>query len=187
LIGKNRAMFIILQERSKDKATIESLLDDVFGVTRHNKASYAFRSGNLPVRGLSFSAHCGHRLVGTIRFWPISLGHKRTPALLLGPLGVAPDLRSFGIGRNLIFQGHVKAAQMGYKLVLLVGEEAYYRRFGYKLASPFGLDMPGECPSRLLVHELKKNALQDVSGSVKALEHNRAGITGSKIVHQASC
>lgn len=61
-------MFIILQERSKDKVAIESLLDEVFGGNRHNKASYALRNGNLPVQHLSFSAYSGERLVGTLRF-----------------------------------------------------------------------------------------------------------------------
>ena len=179
-------MFIILEERSKDKVAIEFLLDDVFGATRHDKASYAFRVESHPVPGLSFSAHCGERLVGTIRFWLISLGHKKTPALLMGPLGVAPDMRGYGVGRNLIFQGHIKAAEMGHELVLLVGAKAYYSRFGYVPARPHGLVMPGEDPTRLLVCELRKNALKDASGTLQGGEHPQPCVIGSKIVNQAS-
>ena len=180
-------MFIILKERSRDKAVIESLLDDIFGTTRYNKASYAFRDESFPVKDLSFSAYYGQRLVGTIRFWPISLGTKKFPALLLGPLGVASDMRNFGIGRNLIFQGHIKAAEMGHKLILLVGEEAYYGRFGYVPARLHGLVMPGEDPARLLVHELKENTLLDVSGLVQARKCSRSNVIGSSILNQASC
>jgi predicted N-acetyltransferase YhbS len=121
---------MISPERSKDVAAIGTLFDDVFGATRHNKAFYTYRDENPPVLELSFSACCGERLVGTIRFWPISLGHSDTPALLLGPLGVALDMQNYGIGRGLIFRGHMMAQEMGYKLILLVGEKTHYSRFG---------------------------------------------------------
>jgi len=180
-------MFVILQERSKDKEAIETLLNVVFGATRHQKASYAYRDENLPVQGLSFSAHCDGKLAGTIRFWPISLGLRETSALLLGPLGVAPDMQNFGIGRSLISQGHMMAAEMGYKLVLLVGEAAYYGRFGYVSASSHGLFMEGENPNRLLVCELGKGALQEASGNVQAGDCPPVGVKETGIAYQASC
>ena len=180
-------MFIILPECSKDREVIETLLDDVFGDTRQHKASYAYRDKNPPVQGLSLSAHCNERLVGTIRFWPISLGLRKTPALLLGPLGVAPDMQNFGIGRSLISQGHIMASEMGYKLVLLVGEEAYYGQFGYVSANSHGLFMLGEIPTRLLVCELVKNALQEASGNVQVGECPRPNTIGLGIEYQASC
>jgi predicted N-acetyltransferase YhbS len=180
-------MVIILQEQSKDRVAIETLLDNVFGATRHNKTSYAYRDENLPVQGLSFSAHYNERLVGTIRFWPISLGLKNTPALLLGPLGVASDVQNSGIGRRLISRGHMVASEMGYKLVLLVGEEAYFGQFGYVSASSHGLFMVGEIQTRLLVCELVKNALQEASGNVQVGECPRPVIIGSGVECQASC
>ena len=180
-------MFIILPERSKDREVIEALLDDVFGDTRQHKASYAYRDKNPPIQGLSFTAYYNERLVGTIRFWPIFLGLRKTAALLLGPLGVASDMQNFGIGRSLISQGHMMAAEMGYKLVLLVGEEAYYGRFGYVSASSHGLSMQGENPTRLMVRELDKGALQEASGNVQAVDCARPSVTGSGIAYQASC
>jgi predicted N-acetyltransferase YhbS len=180
-------MFIILPECSKDREVIEILLDDVFGDTRQHKASYAYRDKNPPVQGLSLSAHCNERLVGTIRFWPIVLGFRETPALLLGPLGVASDMQNFGIGRSLISQGHMMAAEIGYKLVLLVGEETYYGRFGYVSASSHGLFMQGENPTRLMVRELGKGALQEASGHVQAGDCPRPSVIGSGIAYQASC
>jgi predicted N-acetyltransferase YhbS len=180
-------MFIVLPERPKDWEVIEILLDDVFGASRQHKASYAYRDKNPPVQGLSLTAHCNERLVGTIRFWPIFLGLIKTPALLLGPLGVASDMQNFGIGRCLISQGHMMAAEMGYKLVLLVGEEAYYGRFGYVSASSHGLLMQGENPTRLMVRELDKGALQEASGNVQAEDCPRQSVIRSGIAYQASC
>ena len=184
--AKTLVMLMIVPERPKDGAAIGTLLDDVFGATRHNKASYAYRVENPPVPGLSFSALSGERLVGTIRFWPIFLSHSATPTLLLGPLGVAPDMQNYSIGRGLILRGHMMAEETGYKLLLLVGEEAYYSRFGYVPASPYGLVMPDEDPTRLLVHELGNRALQGASGQVQAGDCLRPGAIGSRITHQAS-
>lgn len=179
-------MFLILPQRPKDQAAIEILLDNAFGADRFDKASYAFRQQRPAVEGLSFSAHCGSRLVGSIQFWPLIIGHANTPALLLGPLGVAPHMRNYGIGRGLVCRGHMMARELGYKLVLLVGEEKYYSRFGYQPARPHGLTMAGEDPSRLMVHELEKDALQGVSGNLKAGDCVRPGVLNTQMINQAS-
>ncbi len=179
-------MFLILPERPKDAAAIETLLDNAFGTDRHSKSSYALRQDGPPVAGLSFSARSGDKVVGTIRFWPVTVGDGVTPALLLGPLGVAPDRQNYGIGRGLVCRGHMMAEELGYKLVLLVGEEKYYRRFGYKPAQPYGLIMAGEDPSRLLVHELDAGALSGVSGDLQAGDCLRPGILKADVINQAS-
>ncbi len=169
-------MFMILPERPEDEAAIETLLDDAFGEDRHTKASYALRQDGPAVPGLSFCARSGEKLVGTIRFWPVAIGETTTPALLLGPLGVAPERRNYGIGRGLICRGHTMAEELGYKLVLLVGEQQYYSRFGYTPALPHGLYMMGEDPSRLMVHELETGFLQGTSGELQAGGCLRSGV-----------
>ncbi|MBL6933194.1 MAG: N-acetyltransferase [Rhodospirillales bacterium] len=179
-------MFMILPERPNDEAAIETLLDNAFGPERHNKASYAFRQNCPAVAGLSFVARSGDKLVGTIRFWPLTIGDGLTPALLLGPLGVAPERQNYGIGRGLIRRGHLMAEELGYKLVLLVGEEKYYSRFGYEPAHPYGLVMPGEEPARLMVHELEGGTLQRVSGELQAGDSLRPGVLKGDVIRQAS-
>jgi predicted N-acetyltransferase YhbS len=179
-------MFLILPERPQDDAAIQTLLDNAFGSQRHAKASYAFRQDGPPVPGLSFSARSGNRLIGCIRFWPLIVGDLATPTLLLGPLGVAPEMRNYGIGRGLVCRGHLMARQLGYKLVLLVGEEKYYGRFGYQPAQPHGLVMAGEDPARLLVHELAPGALQGVSGELQAGDCLRPGGLNMAPTNQAS-
>ncbi len=178
-------MFLISPERPDDAAAIETLLDTVFDTHRHAKASYAYRQDCPAVPELSFSAHCGNRLVGTIRFWPLIIGDNATPALLLGPLGVAPEMRNYGIGRGLVCRGHMMARDLGYKLVLLVGEHKYYSRFGYNPAQPYGLVMPGEDPARLMVYELEKGTLHGVSGAVRSGDCLRPSIMSAEITSQA--
>ena len=163
-------MFNILPERKKDAPQIEALLDQVFGETRHTKASYAFRRPAPPIPDLCLVARDGEYIVGTLRFWPVKIGSPAIPALLLGPIGVSPDRQKQGIGRALIARGHLLGQFLGYKIVLLVGDVNYYCRFGYSPASAQGITMANEAPERLLVHELRAGSLNGVSGDILACD-----------------
>ncbi len=139
-------MFDIRAEAPGDGAAIESLLDESFGVRRQTKISYRYRVGRPPVEGLSSVAMLGRALVGSIRYWTLRL--EGDPALLLGPLAIEPGLQGRGIGRALVGQTLARAALLGHRLVFLVGDPAYYARFGFAPA-PAAIVMPGENPARL--------------------------------------
>jgi predicted N-acetyltransferase YhbS len=140
-------MFAIRHEVPADSVAVEALLDRCFGADRRQKTSYRFRDGMPPLRDLCFVAEDETGgLVGAIRYWPILLSGQS--ALLLGPLAIAPDRQGRGIGRALVFHSLEIAAAAGHRLVFLVGDPAYYARFGFAVA-PAGLVMPGEQPWRL--------------------------------------
>jgi len=77
---------------------------------------------------------------------------------------VQPELRGAGVGAALMRGSMKRAADMGHRLVLLVGDLAYYARFGFQPAAPLGFVMPDEQPHRLLVAELRLGALEDCPG-----------------------
>jgi predicted N-acetyltransferase YhbS len=52
--------------------------------------------------------------------------------------------------------------------VLLVGDAAYYSRFGFTAQKTQALSLPGADPSRLLVVELRHGALDGAHGAVTA-------------------
>lgn len=163
--------FIIKPEPAALTGEVEQLLDSVFGPTRFDKASYLFRQGVAPIAALSYVAMLGDAVVGTIRYWPISVGPTNHPALLLGPLGIVPRLAGKGIGRTLTFRTLERAAEMGHDLVLLVGDVDYYKRFGFVPATPHGLLMPGEKrPERLQVAPLKRGLLGVVQGDIRHMQ-----------------
>jgi predicted N-acetyltransferase YhbS len=91
-------------------------------------------------------------VVATIRYWPITIGD--TPSLLLGPVAVDSRCRKAGIGDQLIRCSLNRAQTIGYHSVVLVGDEAYYGRFGFHPASGHGIVMPRETPARVLVLSL---------------------------------
>jgi predicted N-acetyltransferase YhbS len=127
-----------------DHDAIEHLLDLSFGSDRRSKTSYRLRENNAPVPGLSLVVRDqGVGISGTISFWPLTIGEAQTPALLLGPLAVHPDRQNLGIGLLLMREGLARARQQGHALVLLVGDEPYYARAGFRKL-PLGLiSLPG--------------------------------------------
>lgn len=154
--------YALSPERPDDGPAIETLLDRAFGAGRHGKRSYSYRQGcpSLPELRLTARDRDG-ALVGTIRYWPIVVrkGRRRTPALLLGPLAVEPALKGKGIGRALVRDSLGKAEADGHRLVLLVGDGAYYRQFGFEPAAPHGFVMPLESAGRLQVRALGEGVL----------------------------
>ena len=157
---------IIDDTQSADAAAVEHLLDLSFGIDRRTKSSYRLREGNAAVEGLSLVVRDAElELAGTISFWPLQISPDGTPALLLGPLAVHPGRQNLGVGLALMHEGLARARAMGHRLVLLVGDEPYYARVGFRKL-PHGLiTMPGPVnPDRFLYLELVPGALDGVSG-----------------------
>lgn len=154
---------------SQDHDAIEHLLDLSFGTDRRSKTSYRLREGNTAAPGLSLVVRDpGVGVSGTISFWPLAIGEKQTPALLLGPLAVHPDRQKLGIGLKLMKEGLARAKAQGHALALLVGDEPYYAKVGFRKLPPGLIDLPGPVnPDRFLYLELKDGALKGVSGMVR--------------------
>lgn len=151
-----------------DHASVEHLLDLSFGSDRHTKTSYRLREGNEAVPGLSLVVRDpGVGIAGTINFWPLCVGERQSPALLLGPLAVHPDRQGLGIGLLLMREGLGRAKALGHGLVLLVGDEPYYAKVGFKKLPAGQVALPGPVnPDRFLYLELQPAALAGVSGLV---------------------
>jgi predicted N-acetyltransferase YhbS len=161
-------MLRIVEETPGDVPARERLLDAAFGFDRQAKTSERLREARLPARGLALVAKDGDKLVGTLRFWHVETGDGR-PCLLLGPLAVAESHRDQGLGGKLMRRGLTLAGAFGHGAVLLVGDEPYYRRFGFARALAEGLDLPGWYqPERFLGLELKAGALAGAAGMVRA-------------------
>lgn len=56
----------------------------------------------------------------------------RTPALGLGPIGVHPDHQNAGVGSALMHAVVAAAEARDEPLIALLGEPAYYSRFGFR-------------------------------------------------------
>jgi predicted N-acetyltransferase YhbS len=156
----------ISPETRDDAQAIEHLHERTFGPGRYAKTAYRLRE-QVPHRpDLSFTARIGTLLVGSVRLSPVRIGE--TKALLLGPLTVEPTFRDRGVGQALIERALDVARTQGHRLVILVGDEPYYGKCGFKRIPPGRAIMPGPVdPGRLLVAELADAAFDGVSGPIR--------------------
>jgi putative acetyltransferase len=65
-----------------------------------------------------------------------------TPALGLGPLSVSPERQGAGVGSALMHAVLGAADALGEPVVVLVGEPAFYGRFGFVPADGLGITAP---------------------------------------------
>jgi predicted N-acetyltransferase YhbS len=169
-------MYTIRPERAADGPAIETLLDQAFGPGRMDRVSYRYRDGMPPVAGLSHVAVSPRGYVlGTIRYWPVAIGPRSCPALLLGPLAVTGAAQGRGLGAALARYTLSVATAAGHKRVLLVGDLDYYRQFGFAPVASAGITMPREKAHRLLGLELTAGALAGVAGEVRRWRSLRLG------------
>jgi predicted N-acetyltransferase YhbS len=156
----------IRAETPNDAQVIERLHERTFGPGRFVLSAYRLREHVDHLFELSFTARIGTLLVGSVRQLPILIG--TTPALLLGPLTVEPPFRSRGVGRALLDRALGDAKAKGHRLIVLVGDEAYYRRVGFKLIPKGRVTMPGPVDyDRLLVAELVDGAFDGIEGPIR--------------------
>lgn len=158
--------FTLEPETPEDAEAIARLNARVFGPGRFAKTAYRVRETTPTDPAMSFVARVGSLLVGANAMTPVFIGES--PAWLLGPLIVEPVFRSRGIGEALV-QASLEAARgAGGRLVVLVGDEPYYGRMGFKPTPPGRVVMPGPVdPARLLHCELVEGALEGVSGKLR--------------------
>lgn len=160
--------FTVQDAISADQPAIDHLLDLSFGIDRRTKTSYRLREGSHATPGLSLVIRDdGAGIAGAISFWPLAIGEDGVSALLLGPLAVHPERQNLGVGLALMREGLMRAAAQGHRLVVLVGDEPYYGRVGFKKLPRDLLLMPGPLnPDRFLYLELQPGALDGASGMV---------------------
>lgn len=160
-------MITIRDEIVADVPAREALLDRCLGERRTAKSSERLREGRLPAEGLALTAERDGVVVATVRLWHVEAGGKA--ALLLGPLAVAPELQGEGLGRAMMREAIWRAACRGHGAVLLVGDAAYYERFGFSGDLTRDLAMPGPVErERFLGLELRDGALAGASGVLVA-------------------
>ncbi|WP_029073877.1 GNAT family N-acetyltransferase [Kaistia adipata] len=126
---------IIRDETTADYAAIKALVDAAFLGHPHSNQGEARLVGALRDAGaltLSLVAEADGKLVGHIAFSPVEVDGKEQGWYGLGPVAVQPGLQGRGIGRALIEAGLARLAALGAGGCVLVGDPAFYGRFGFR-------------------------------------------------------
>jgi putative acetyltransferase len=81
---------------------------------------------------LSLVAELGSNVVGHVAFSPASAKDGSGGWYALGPISVEPELQRRGIGKSMIAEGVARLRTMDAAGCVLVGDPAYYQRFGFR-------------------------------------------------------
>ena len=159
---------MIRAETPADHARVFAVQRAAFGQDDEAELVVALRAEAHPQ--LSLVAELDGRVVGHAFFSPVS---ARPPDLLppacgFAPLGVHPDQQARGVGSALVRAGLAGCAELGWQAVFLVGNPAYYGRFGFVPASRFGLRYGVEAlEPAFQARELRPGALRACRGRVR--------------------
>ncbi len=157
------------QETSDDWWEVEALYDLSFAPGREALSSYRLRDDVAPVAELCVVARDPDGILGgVIRYWPIRIGSQT--ALLLGPIAVHPTRQGEGLGGALMRDSLIRAQDLGWARVLLVGDAPYYSRFGFEKLDHITMPPPTN-PDRVLGLELQKGAWAGLAGRVEKARH----------------
>jgi len=140
---------MIRSERPSDVPAIADLNRRAFGGPAEAELVDRLRAAGLVVASLvAVADDPGNPIVGHILFsrLPIEIAQTRLDAVALAPMAVAPERQRQGIGSALVVEGLRVCRAAGETIVVVLGHEAFYPRFGFsaslarRLSSPYGGD-----------------------------------------------
>lgn len=148
----------ILPDTPAHSDAVEALYDEVFGPGRFAKTAERLREGNSKIADASLVAVDAEGLTGVVRVWPVTVGEKGRAAFL-GPIAVAERRRGNGVAFKLMERAIGVCREKGFSAVILVGDQDYYERFGFKQAGRDRFALPGPVDQhRILIRDLSPGA-----------------------------
>ncbi len=167
----------VRREAASDVGAISAVQRAAFGRSSEAELVEALRRRAAPQ--LSLVAELGGRVVGHVFFSPVQLEGPGAPsAAALAPVGVDPDAQGRGVGSALVRAGLEGCRGLGWRAVFLVGDPAWYARFGFRLAAPLGFRYGDPTFDRALqVIELEAGSLRGFAGRVRF--HRAFATTGT--------
>lgn len=128
----------IRNETVADYGAVRAIHDAAFGQTLEGDLVDALRASQGM---LSLVAERAGQVVGHILFTQVSLENASQVVwgLGLGPMAVAPEYQRRGVGSALVSEGLSQLREAGCPFAIVLGHPEYYPRFGFLLASGFGI------------------------------------------------
>ncbi|GAA4128239.1 GNAT family N-acetyltransferase [Aminobacter aganoensis] len=125
------SMMSIRAATPRDREAIRLVEEHAFGQQAEAGLVDALVAGGDAV--VELVAEEDDQVVGHILFSRLYVqnGARTVPAVALAPLAVEPDFHGTGIGGALIREAHIRLRDGGETLAVVLGDPAYYGRFGY--------------------------------------------------------
>lgn len=159
-------MLLIRPEIPADAAAITALHAAAFPTAAEAELVMQLRTAGLA--RVSLVGQIDQSIVGHVLLSPVQLrGVCSAPGGLgLAPLAVAPAWQRQGIGGWLIIEALAAARRSAARFVVVLGDPAYYARFGFEAARSFGLTSAYGDGDEFRVRQLRSGALPAEGGLI---------------------
>jgi putative acetyltransferase len=157
----------VREEAAGDAAAVRRVNSQAFGRPAEADLVEALRRHGAVV--LSLVAERAGEVLGHILFSPVAIRGTAgiRPTVSLGPLAVLPGARREGIGSALVRDGLEHLRRGGHGAVVVLGDPAYYSRFGFSPAGAIGLRSEyAASPEAFMAIELVPGTLAGAGGFV---------------------
>ena len=144
-------MSLIREERPDDAEAVGAILVTAFGREAEARLVERLRASTRIV--CAMVAEEKGRVLGHVVFSRIAVDSddSEIPLLALAPLAVLPAFQRLGIGSALVSAGLGRCRELAHTRVVVLGEPAYYARFGFSPAADFGIRYPSDVPREALM------------------------------------
>ncbi len=164
---------ILRRETPPDYKTVENVTREAFwnhhgpGCEEHY-LMHIMRDADAFIPELDFVAEIDGEIVGNIVYTKSKIvgdDDVEHEVLTFGPVSVLPAYQGKGIGSELIEHTKWLAKEMGYKAILIYGDPAYYKRFGFVQAEQYDIRTADNYYAvPLLASVLEPGALSKIQG-----------------------
>jgi putative acetyltransferase len=130
----------IRAEEARDRDAVRRVLVEAFGRADEARLVDGLRAaGDI---ALALVAERGE-VIGYVAFSRLSLEGEKARALGLAPLAVLPNHQRQGVGSALMREGTAVARAGGHHALVVLGDPAFFRHFGFdtapsRLRTPYG-------------------------------------------------
>ncbi len=163
-------------ENEKDYFEVENLTREAFwdvyrpGCNEHLVINKLRQSDSF-IKDLDYVLIEDNKIVGNIvysKMFTGSEGKMSNEVIAFGPISVHPDFQRKGLGKKMIEYTLDKAKDLGYKAVLITGDNNYYNPLGFESASRYNIYLPGTSEDDeavyFMVKELEEGYLKNIGG-----------------------
>lgn len=152
----------IRAETEADHAGAAILIGRVFAGHPHSSGTEASIVQGLRAAGalaVALVAEDDAGLAGHVAYSPVTVDGRYIGWAGLGPLAVHPRRQNQGVGAALVAEGLARVRARGARGCVVMGDPAYYGRFGFRVQP--GLVYPGPPPDHFLALSFTSDDAQD--------------------------
>ncbi|SFN25459.1 putative acetyltransferase [Izhakiella capsodis] len=158
---------LIRTEIGVDAASIDSLLRRCFIDSAEAELVQQLRENGLLTLGMVATDDDG-QVLGYAAFSPVMLNNEDKGWVALAPLAVDESARGDSLGKKLIYEGLDALNEFGYSAIFVLGDPAYYGRYGFAPAARHQLSCrwPGS-EATFQVYPLAEHAFDGLQGQIE--------------------